>query len=103
MISRETTGIQAKATLGIGWLSERERLADVPEKEDLPFENHHHRALVTSECNDIWPMSPSSSLWLHHEKGPSYIHMARRRVNAGHMGPRTRARPGKDMHLQRCI
>jgi hypothetical protein len=69
-MSRRVNGIQAKAALHDGWLSARERLADVPEKEDLPFEHHHHRALVTSESNDMWPMSPSSSLWLHHEKGP---------------------------------
>lgn len=101
-MSREINGIQTEATLHLGWLSERERLADEPEK-DLPFENHHHRALVTSEYNNMWPMSPSSSLWLHHEKGPSYVHMARRRVDAGHMGPRARAQPGWDTHLRCCI
>ena len=84
-------------------LSGRKRLAAVPEKEDLPFEDHHHRALDTSERNDMWPMSPSSSLWLHHEIGPSHVHMARRRVNAGHTGLGTRARPRWDMRLQRCI
>lgn len=102
-MSSDINGIRGEGDTTRWMLSGRKRLADVPEKEDLPFEDHHHRALPTSECNDMWPMSPSSSLWLHHEKGPSYVHMARRSVNAGHMGLGTRARPGWDMRLQCCI